>query len=102
MAAMTCKRRMIAHIAFLCFAAMVVAAGPVEDHASKIAPLIDPGKLATLGPRGANPRVQKYVYWLEMARRETANVTNVVNAALLSVGMTNRLAVEVTRTVVLR
>ena len=30
-------------------------------HAQKIAALIDPTKLSTLAPRGANPRVQKYV-----------------------------------------
>ena len=38
------------------------------DCAKRIAPLIDPAKLATLGKRGANQRVQKAVYWLEEAR----------------------------------
>lgn len=33
------------------------------DYAKNIASLIDPAKLATLRARGANPRVQKYVYW---------------------------------------
>ena len=38
------------------------------DYAKRIAPLIDPAKLATLGKRGANQRVQKAVYWLAEAR----------------------------------
>ena len=33
-----------------------------EDFAGKIALLIDPAKLATLGKHGANSRVQKCVY----------------------------------------
>jgi hypothetical protein len=39
------------------------------DYASRIASMIDPAKLATLGPRGANQRVQKSVYWLATARQ---------------------------------
>lgn len=31
--------------------------------------LSDPAKLATLGERGANPRLKKIVYWLDEARR---------------------------------
>lgn len=31
--------------------------------------LSDPAKLAELGPRGANPRVNKIIYWLDDARR---------------------------------
>jgi hypothetical protein len=38
------------------------------DCAKRIAPLIDPAKLATLGKRGANQRVQKAVYWQAEAR----------------------------------
>lgn len=33
-----------------------------------VAHLSDPSKLATLGKRGANPRVNKIVYWLEHGR----------------------------------
>ena len=40
--------------------ATLAAAGNVEYYAQRIAPLVDPAKLATLGTRGANPRVQKY------------------------------------------
>jgi hypothetical protein len=38
------------------------------DYAKRIAPLIDPAKLATLGKRGANQRVQKAFCWLADAR----------------------------------
>jgi tetratricopeptide (TPR) repeat protein len=38
------------------------------ECAKRIAPLIDPAKLATLGKRGANQRVEKAVYWLAEAR----------------------------------
>ena len=34
------------------------------------ASLLDPTKLATLGPLGANPRVQKAVSWLAVARQQ--------------------------------
>ena len=52
----------------LLVSALCCLAGTVEDYASTISPLIDPAKLATLGNRGANQRVRKYVYWLGMAR----------------------------------
>ncbi len=64
-------------------------AGPVEDYAAKIAPLIDPAKLATLSVRGANTRVQKIGYWLEMGRRNKATPAKVIDLAMQSVGMTN-------------
>ena len=87
----------------LCLAiAARVSADTLEDYAAKIAPLVDPVRLATLAEKAANPRVQKYTVWLEMARRDGVNPTNVVEAALRAVGMTNKLAAEVTRTVMLR
>jgi len=55
-------------------------------------PLIDPAKLSTLSIRGANPRVQKAVYWLEMARRKQADPGNVLDAALHLVGVTGKAA----------
>ena len=57
------------------------------DYAHPLASLIDPAKLATLGPRGANPRVQKAVHWLETARQTGQKPENVLDAALRSVGM---------------
>ena len=52
--------------ALLCLG-LLTAATPL-DHAGRIASLIDRSKLATLGQRAANPRVQKAVYWLAWAR----------------------------------
>ena len=52
-----------------------------EDYAARIAPLIDPAKLATLGERRANPRVQKCVYWLEIARRDREEPAKVLDTA---------------------
>jgi hypothetical protein len=38
-----------------------------EDYGAHLVPLIDPAKLAALGTRDANPRIQKCVCWLETA-----------------------------------
>ena len=56
--------------------------GVVEDYAEKLAPLIDPAKLAALGERAANPRVQKAVYWLATGRTNKANPGKVLDVAL--------------------
>ncbi|CAG0989083.1 hypothetical protein ARNL5_03096 [Anaerolineae bacterium] len=45
--------------------ALPLAAADVD--VSRLAALLDPAKLATLGARGANPRVQKAVHWLAVA-----------------------------------
>ena len=61
---MTCAG---ATLALNLFVAPTVAADRTATSAAcaqNLAPLIDPAKLATLGKRGANPRVQKAVYWL--------------------------------------
>ena len=63
----------------LCSLALTVQA---EDYAAKITPLIDPARLATLGQRGANPRVQKCVYWLATARQDRQDPARVLDAAL--------------------
>ncbi len=63
----------------------------------RIAALIDPVKLATLAPRGANPRVQKYVAQLEEARLAGWDPVQVVQSAVARVGMQGeaaRLTVE--------
>jgi hypothetical protein len=94
--------RHLVPILCLLVTAFRLAAGVTEDYATKIAPLIDPAKLATLGQRGANPRVQKAVYWLEMARQEKAQPTKVVDAALIKVGVTNKVIAELTKEALLR
>lgn len=86
----------------LVLAAFNAVAGSVADYAEKIAPLIDPAKLATLKERGSNPRVQKVTYWLAMAKADGVSMSAVAGAALKSVGMTNRAAAELTRAAMLR
>src|SRR5688572_18620519 len=88
-------------VAFCLVVVARVSADTLEDYVARIAPLIDPAKLATLAEKAANPRVQKYTVWLEIARRDNVNPTNVVDAVILAVGMTNKLAADVTRTVML-
>lgn len=88
----------------LAFVLSVVCAmaGVVEDYAKKLAPLLDPAKLATLRERGANPRVQKAVYWLATGRADKADPAKVVDVALRSVGMTNTAGAEMTKAALLR
>ncbi len=68
-------------------AALAASAADTESRAERIAPLIDPAKLATLGERGANPRVQKYVAQLAEALRAGIEVSNVVGQAVALVSM---------------
>lgn len=56
-------------------------------HAQKIAALIDPAKLSTLAPRGANPRVQKYVAQLFEARQAGLDPVKCAAEAAAIVGM---------------
>jgi hypothetical protein len=72
------------------------------DYAGTIAALIDPAKLATLGPRGANPRVQKAVYWLEMARQNKQKPGRVLSEAVRRAGYKNQKAADLTREALLR
>jgi hypothetical protein len=44
--------------------------------------LSDPAKLATLGYRGANPRLNKIVYWLDDARRHYLSPETTLDIAL--------------------
>jgi hypothetical protein len=71
------------------------------DHAKQIASLIDPAKLATLGERGANPRVQKTVYWLTMARKEGQKTANVLDRAVAVAGYKGN-AAKLTKEALLR
>jgi len=50
-----------------------------------IAGLADPEELATLGERGANPRVNELVFWLNAVELEGKNVTNVLAVVLRDV-----------------
>jgi len=68
------------------WAGTVVAAQPLPPD-QRIAALIDPGRLATLRPRGANPRVQKYVAQSEEARLAGWDPAQVAQRAVARVGM---------------
>lgn len=94
--------RFLALVLLLLLPAARAVAGNVADYVEKVAPLIDPAKLATLKERGANPRVQKYTYWLWMAKNDGVNPSVVASAAIRSVGMTNQLAAELTKATMLR
>jgi hypothetical protein len=51
-----------------CCGQPVAALGDAHDAVALIQPLIDPAKLATLGKRGANQRVEKIAAILWMAK----------------------------------
>jgi len=72
-----------------------------EDCAAKIATLIDPAKLATLGKRGADSRVQKCVYWLAEARKEGQSPKKVAQAAVSKAGYKKK-AAALTKAALLR
>jgi hypothetical protein len=86
--------------ALLFLAQAAFAATP--DHAAKIASLIEPAKLATLGERAANPRIQKAVYWLAVARNRRVDPGKVLDAAIQQSGYRNPLAATLTKEALLR
>lgn len=55
-------------------------------YADKLVPLIDPERLETLGPRGANPRVQKAIFILNEAHEDGADVFQVARLAVARAG----------------
>jgi len=73
----------------------------ITDFGPRLSPLSDPAKLATLGERGANPRVQKYVAQLAEARQAGFEVSNVVSRAATLAGMKGE-AAKLTAEVMLR
>src|SRR5690242_18855943 len=56
--------------------------GPVQAVVA-VAHLSDPAKLATLGERGANPRLNKIVYWLHDAGRRGLSPAVTIQCAQL-------------------
>jgi hypothetical protein len=78
------------------------AAGGSVPVGDTIASLIAPTNLTHLRPRGANPRVQKYVYWLATARASGQSPTGIVQAAVARAGYTNALARKLTADAMLR
>jgi len=72
------------------------------EPAAIISELINPAKLATLGERRANPRVQKCVYWLSTARAANQDPTKTLDTAIARAGYINAPAVRLTRDALLR
>ena len=81
----------------LALACATGTAASLNQHAAKLASLIDPAKLATLAKRGANPRIQKAVAILEDARREACPVATVASNAVFLAGYTNAVLAQLRR-----
>ena len=86
-------------LCWLLLAAQVAVAQ--TDYAKNIASLIDPAKLATLRERGANPRIQKCVYWLATARQEGEKPAKVLDRAVALAGYQDT-AAKLTRDALVR
>jgi len=89
-------------LVFLTCATLCAQVKVDSGSAAIIAELINPQKLATLGARGANPRVQKTVYWLAAARQDKQDITNLLTTAIARAGYTNALAAQLTQDALLR
>jgi hypothetical protein len=63
------------------------AAGDVESYATRISSLVDPAKLATMGARGANSRVEKYVAIMAEGKADGVAPKKVAGKAMAIVGM---------------
>jgi hypothetical protein len=88
---------------FLCCVLLAVQGVAAQtDYAQHLASLIDPAKLASLGERGANPRVQKAVYWLAAAREDGQKPAKVLDRAVALAGYKNSVAARLTKAALLR
>jgi hypothetical protein len=83
----------VRHVSLLTFALLFTgrlvarAAGDVEIYAERVSSLVDPAKLATLGKRETNPRVQKYVAILAEGKANGVAPKKVAAKAVALVGM---------------
>lgn len=75
---------------------------PGMDEAAQIASLIDPAKLATLGERRANPRIQKITAILVTAKAAGKNPDEIAKEAVTLIGWRGTPAGELTATAILR
>lgn len=75
---------------------------PRIDEAAQIASLIDPAKLATLGDRGANPRVQKMTAILITAKVAGKNPAQITQTAIEKIGWGGTAKGELTSAAILR
>jgi len=90
--------RLFATLVFWAFLTLPSVAA--TKYAAIVGSLLDPVKLATLGPRGANPRVQKVVYWLAVAQKDGQMPKAVLDQAL--VGKMSGEAANLTKQALLR
>jgi len=88
---------MIFRMLALLLAAVLPVMADCTDHARDFANPIDPAKLATLGSRGANPRIHKAVAILEAARRDGCSVALVASNGVFIAGYPNTLLAQMTR-----
>jgi hypothetical protein len=66
---------------------MTCAFAGADTIREALANLCDPAKIATItAERGANPRVRKICYWLEMARRDGRDPANEMREVMVAVG----------------
>jgi len=66
---------------------MTCAFAGADTIREALANLCDPAKIATItAERGANPRVRKICYWLEMARRDGRDPSNEMREVMVTVG----------------
>ena len=78
---------MIRHLLLAFFFLIPCCGRPtVHDPATLIQPLIDPAKLATLGERGANPRIQKITAILRQAKADGHEPDKIAEKAVGLVG----------------
>ncbi len=75
----------------------------VDQARTALISLCDPAKIATLkSERGANPRVRKIAYWLEVARREGRDPKTEMNAVMNHHGWGGMLKGELTASAMAR
>jgi len=95
------RRLMRALYTLLCLVLLAFkATAAATNYAANLASLLHPAKLATLGPRGANPRVQKAVYWLAVAWQHGQKPEAVLDRALA--GKMSGDAMKLTKAALLR
>lgn len=95
-------RPLHALLLFLCLFLASPRAHADSVAVEAIASLADPAKLATLGERQANPRVQKITYWLATARAGGERPDAVIDSALARFGWKGTPRGDLTKAAMLR
>jgi hypothetical protein len=105
---MSC-RVLLNPVAIILIAALLIVIGcrsplkqSLSPESAQLAPLIDPAKLATLGERGANPRIQKAVAILLAAKSNGQNPERIVADSITRIGWADTMKGELTAESLLR